>query len=51
MNLADDAADYNGNKDVVVVTLRIPVKKETPVVKEEPKPEPKPEPQPVAETL
>ncbi|WP_308573204.1 DUF3575 domain-containing protein [uncultured Sanguibacteroides sp.] len=46
---ANYATDYNGNKDVVVVTLRIPVKKETPVVKEEPKPEPKPEPQPVAE--
>lgn len=55
---ANYATDYNGDKDVVVVTLRIPVKTETtkPVVKEvkeEPKPdprtEPKPEPQPTVE--
>lgn len=49
---ANYATAYNGDKDVVVVTLRIPVKTETtkPVVKEEPKTETrtetKPEPQP-----
>lgn len=47
---ANYATAYNGDKDVVVVTLRIPVKKETAVVKEEPKTETrtetKPEPQP-----
>lgn len=46
---ANYATAYNGNKDVVVVTLRIPIKK-APVVKEEPKTETrtetKPEPQP-----
>ena len=45
-------AAYKGMPDVVVVTLRIPIKKETPVVKEEPKKETrtetKPEPQPTA---
>lgn len=51
---ANYATAYNGDKDVVVVTLRIPVKTETtkPVVKEEPKTETrtetKPEPQPTA---
>ncbi len=53
---ANYATGYNGNKDVVIVTLRIPVKTETtkPVVKEEPKTEPhtetKPEPQSAVET-
>lgn len=50
---ANHAEAYGDNTDVVVVTLRIPVKKETPVVKEEPKTEPrseaKPEKQPVVE--
>lgn len=50
---ANYATAYNGDKDVVVVTLRIPVKKEASVVKEEPKleprTEPKAEPQPTVE--
>lgn len=35
---------YEGRKDVVVVTLRIPAKVEEPQPKPEPRPEPKPEP-------
>ena len=37
---ANYATACNGDKDVVVVTLRIPVKAGTPIVKKEPQPEP-----------
>jgi len=40
------AAAYNGHKDMVVVTLRIPVREEPkPEVKPEPRPEPQPQPE------